>query len=389
MNILVLNGGSSSVKASLFDLSSDGDAVDAASPAWKARAEFPHVPGDARLYVQGQERTVRVQSAGDSLAPLLDSLDRSAIDAVGHRIVHGGKAFRESTRIGPEVKQTIASLANLAPEHNRLEVEGIEAMERLLPSVPQVAVFDTAFHAHLTPTAYTYPGPYDWLDQGIRRYGFHGISHQYVSGRAGRLLGGMPGRMITCHLGNGCSLAAIRDGRSIDTTMGFTPLAGLMMGTRSGSIDPGIVIHLVRHCGSSAEDLDRILNKQSGLFGISGISGDMREVMAAMEQGNARARLAYEIYAHRLGAEIGSLLPGLGGLDALVFTAGIGENCPPLRQRVADALAFLGMQIDPARNQSPDGDREISTPGSSVRVLVVHTQEEWEIARECRRIVKS
>ena len=381
MNILVLNGGSSSVKASLYT-------DDSPHASWKARAEFPHVPGDAHLFLPGGEGASPIQSPGDALAPLLDTLDRAAIDAVGHRIVHGGKAFRESTRITPEVKATIASLASLAPEHNQLEVEGIEAIERLLPSVPQVAVFDTAFHAGLSQTAFTYPGPYGWLDDGIRRYGFHGISHQYVTARAARMLGSMPQRMITCHLGNGASLAAIRDGRSIDTTMGFTPLAGLMMGARSGSIDPGIVIHLVRHCGATAADLDRILNKQSGLLGISGVSGDMREVLAAMAQGNERARLAYDLYLHRLCAEIGSLLPELGGLDMLLFTAGVGENCAPLRQAVADRFPYLGMRLDADRNEKGTGDREISTADSAVRVLVVHTEEEWEIARECRRILR-
>jgi acetate kinase len=390
MNILVLNGGSSSVKTSLYRLPDGGGSEDAVRPTWKARAEFPHVPGEAHLYVDGKERTAAIQSPGDSLAPLLETLDRSQINAVGHRIVHGGKAFRESTRITPEVKQAIASLASFAPEHNLLEVEGIEAMERLLdPSVPQVAVFDTAFHATLAPAAFIYPGPYDWVGDGIRRYGFHGVSHQYVSRRAAQMLGATPARMVTCHLGNGCSLAAIRDGRSIDTTMGFTPLAGLMMGTRCGSIDPGIVIHLVRHCGSTPADLDRILNKQSGLAGISGISGDMREILTAIAQGNERARLAYEIYLHRLCAEIGSLLPDLGGLDALVFTAGVGENCAPLRQGTADAFAFLGVKLDAARNESGNGDREISAGDSTVRVLVVHTEEEWEIARECRRIAAS
>ena len=408
MNILVLNGGSSSVKASLYVLPEGGlptpEGDPPLRPAWKARAEFPRVPGEARLFVQAAsgppvERKAAIQSPGDSLAPLLDTLwsgpsavlrDRSGITAVGHRIVHGGKAFHDTTRITPEVKETIASLASLAPEHNHLEVEGIEAMERLLgPSVAQVAVFDTAFHAGIPPVAFTYPGPYGWLDQGIRRYGFHGISHQYVSGRAARMLGATPARMITCHLGNGCSLAAVRDGRSLDTTMGFTPLAGLMMGTRSGSVDPGIVIHLVRHCGSTAADLDRILNKESGLLGISGVSGDMREIQAAMGQGNERARLAWAIYLHRLCAEIGSLLPELGGLDTLVFTAGVGENCAPLRQSVAEAFAFLGIRLDAARNRDGDDDREISAADSTVRVLVIHTEEEWEIARECRRIVKS
>ena len=376
-NILVLNGGSSSIKARLFR--SEGSDLQA---VWKGETDFHRAS----------------EAPADLIQPLLESIwtgpaaplrDRSEIHAAGHRIVHGGKAFRQSTRVTPEVKTTIAQLASFAPEHNLLEVEGIEAVERLLPpETPQLAVFDTAFHSTLSPVAYTYPGPYEWLDQGIRRYGFHGISHQYVSGRAAQLLGRDLAslRMITCHLGSGCSLAAIRDGRCVQTTMGFTPLAGLMMGTRSGSVDPGILIHLVRHCGSTAEDLDRILNKESGLKGISGISGDIRDVLAAMDQGNQRARLAFDLFVERLCASIGCLLPSLAGLDTLVFTAGVGENCPPVRRAVAERLAFLGVQLDTRLDDCAGSpDREISSPASAVRVLVVHTQEELEIAREvCR-----
>jgi acetate kinase len=329
-------------------------------------------------------------STGDVVHSLIESLpEKAGIDAVGHRIVHGGKAFRESTRITMEVKEAIVRLASLAPEHNLLEVEAIETVERLLPGVPQIAVFDTAFHATLAADAYTYPGPYSWLDQGIRRYGFHGISHQYVSARAAELAGRDLAslRMITCHLGNGCSLAAIREGRSVETTMGFTPLEGLMMGTRSGSIDPGILIHLIRHCSSTAEDLDRILNKESGLKGISGVSGDMREILRAMEQGHERAKLAFDIYTLRLASAIASLLPVSGGIDLLIFTAGVGENCAPLRRTVCDRFGFLNWRVDSPRNESGRGeDREISSPDSAVRVFVIHTREELEIARQVSRI---
>jgi acetate kinase len=317
--------------------------------------------------------------------------NRGEIEVAGHRVVHGGRAFRESTRITPEVRAGIARMASFAPEHNRLELEAMEAMDRILgPKVAQVAVFDTAFHASLPPPAYVYPGPYEWLDQGIRRYGFHGISHQYTSRRAAEILGGLPPlRMITCHLGNGCSLAAIREGVSIDTTMGFTPLEGLMMGTRSGTIDPGIVIHLVRHLGYRAEELDRVLNKESGLRGVSGLSGDMRAVLEAMARGDQRAQLAFDIYAHRLCAEIGSMIASLGGLDVLVFTAGVGENCPPLRARIAETFAFLGLKLDDAKNCASPVDADIASPDSAVRVLVVKTQEEWEIAKESYRVVNT
>ncbi len=404
MNILALNGGSSSIKANLYTFAGGNAPKDGAQPAaWKARVDFQHQRGVAEVRITASggaavDRTLKIGSAADAIEPVLEMLwsgpaqaigERSEIHAAGHRIVHGGRAFRESTRITPEVKTALVRLASFAPEHNRLEVEAIEAVERILgPKVPQVAVFDTAFHASLPPAAHTYPGPHEWIARGIRRYGFHGISHQYVSRRAAQVLGRELAslRMITCHLGNGCSLAAIRDGVSIDTTMGFTPLEGLMMGTRSGTVDPGILIHLVRHCQDTAEDLDRILNKESGLKGLSGISGDMREVLQAAEQGNPRAQLALEVYVHRLRSEIGAMVASLEGLDALVFTAGVGENCPQIRRAVCDAFAFLGMRIDAAKNDKAQCDCEISTADSAVRVLVVETNEEWEIARESARL---
>jgi acetate kinase len=402
VKILVLNGGSSSFKSSLFDVTG-GEPSAPPRPLWQAQVDWERHPGAADMRVEtaagaGVRRSLAIQAPLDSLDPLMEMLwsgetqvirGRGEIQAAGHRVVHGGRAFRQSTRITPEVREGIARMASFAPEHNRLELEAIECMDRILgPQAVQVAVFDTAFHAALPPPAYVYPGPYDWLDQGIRRYGFHGISHQYTSRRAAAILGrDLAGlRMITCHLGNGASLAAIRGGASIDTTMGFTPLEGLMMGTRSGTVDPGILIHLVRHRGARAEDLDRLLNKNSGLLGVSGISGDMREILAAIGRGDARAQLALDVYVHRLCAEIGAMLASLGGLDALVFTAGIGENCPPVRARVCDALAFLGVKLDAAKNAQPAADQDIAAPDSAVRVLVVKTREEWEIARETFRV---
>jgi acetate kinase len=393
MKILVLNGGSSSFKSSLFDVTgSEGSA--APNPSWEARVDWEHHEGTAEIQIKAAgattTRSIPVKSPLDSLDPLMEMLPgRGEIHVAGHRVVHGGRAFRESTRITPEVRAGIAQMASFAPEHNRLELEAIECMERILgPDAVQVAVFDTAFHATLPKPAYVYPGPYEWLDQGIRRYGFHGISHQYTSRRAADILGKNLAslRMITCHLGNGCSLAAIRDGASIDTTMGFTPLEGLMMGTRSGTIDPGIIIHLVRHLGLSAEALDRVLNKESGLRGVSGVSGDMRAVMAAIDRGDARAQLAFDVYVHRLRAEIGAMLASLGGLDALVFTAGVGENSPQVRAQAVEAFAFMGVKLDAAKNAQSPPDADIAAPDSAVRVLVVHTQEEWEIARESFRV---
>ncbi len=404
MKILSLNGGSSSFKASLFELDASPPSA-APRPLWDARVDFQHHEGSAEIRIAtaagpSLHQTLSVASPLAALEPLLAMLwsgtarvvaDRAEIAAVGHRIVHGGRAFRQSTRISPDVKDAIARLASFAPEHNRLEVEAIEEAQRLFgPDTPQVAVFDTAFHATLPPAAYVYPGPYGWLAEGTRRYGFHGISHQYVSRRAAEILGrDLPSlRMITCHLGSGCSLAAVLRGQSVDTTMGFTPLEGLMMGTRSGSVDPGILIHLVRHCGYSAEDLDRVLNQESGLKGISGISGDMRDILSAMGAGNERARLAFDVYLHRLCAAIGAMTVSLRGLDALVFTAGVGENCAPLRAAVSQTLAFLGMRIDPRKNSDPTAaDADLATADSAIRIVVVRTQEEWEIAKECARVL--
>ena len=391
MRILILNGGSSTLKAVLYEV---GAALSPRPPAplWDARVEWGRHPGTAEIQIRTAagtaNQTMPIPSQEAVLRPVLESLPGKA-DVAGHRVVHGGKAFRESTRITPEVKREIARLVEYAPEHNRLELEAIEAVESILGAgLPQVAVFDTAFHATLAPAAFTYPGPRSWLDDGLRRYGFHGISHQYTSRRAAELLGRPLEslRMITCHLGNGASLAAVAGGKSVDTTMGFTPLAGLMMGTRSGSIDPGILIHLVRNCGYRADELDRILNKESGLKGLSGVSGDMREVLAAVDAGNADARLAFDVYTHRLAQEMGSMLASLGGLDVLVFTAGVGENVALLRTRVAERFAFLGIRLDESTNAQSPADAEISTPDSAVRVLIVHTEEDWEIARECHRL---
>jgi acetate kinase len=368
MKVLVLNGGSSSLKCWYHDLAADPQTTPAPKPLWQAHLDLKP---DERI--------------ADVLGPALRSFP-GAVDVVGHRIVNGGK-FSESTVLTSEVRAAIAQQGEMAPAHNRLELAAIETVDRVLgTNVTQVAVFDTAFHSTLPTPAYVYAGPYAWLDQGIRRYGFHGISHQYAARRAAELLGAKPPRLITCHLGNGASLAAVREGRSIDTTMGFTPIEGLMMGSRSGSIDPGILIHLMRR-GQRADQLDDLLNRQSGLLGISGISGDMREILAAAESGHERARLAFEVYAHRLVREMGGMLAVLGGLDALVFTGGVGENCPPLRDAAARQLAFLGLKLDPVKNAAPHRDQDVAAADSAVHVLVIHAEEEWEIARECYRIV--
>jgi acetate kinase len=306
--------------------------------------------------------------------------------------VHGGQDYSRPVQITDEVKAEIARLSFLAPAHNPANLQGIETLESLLGAgIPQVAVFDTAFHSQLPDAAALYPVPYDWVEQGIRRYGFHGISHEYCAQRVAQLLDRDLNslRLITCHLGNGCSLAAIAQGKSIDTTMGFTPLEGLMMGTRSGSVDPGVLIHLIRQQGYTADQLDQALNRESGLKGLSGISGDLRAVTAAINGGNQRAQLALDVYIHRLRSLIGSMLASLGGLDALVFTAGVGENSPLVRAAACEAFEFLGLKLDLELNESRPVDQDIATPDSAIRVFVIHTQEDWAIAKSCYQCVSA
>jgi acetate kinase len=315
----------------------------------------------------------------------------SEIDVVGHRVVHGGQELKEPVCITPEVKAAIARMSVFAPLHNRAEMEGIEIIEKRMGSVLQVAVFDTGFHSTLPEAAAVYPGPYEWLAQGIRRYGFHGINHQYCAGRTAQLLGKELAslKIVSCHLGNGCSLAAIREGRSIDTTMGFTPLEGLMMGTRAGSVDPGILTYLMRDGKYNGEQLDSLLNTKSGLLGISGISSDMRQIVVAMKDGNARAKLAFDIFAHRLQTGIGAMAAALGGIDGLIFTAGIGENSVEVRAAACSNLGFLGVKLDGAKNKQPSADQDISAPESAVRVLVVRAQEDWAIAQDCWKLASA
>jgi acetate kinase len=398
MKILVLNSGSSSQKSAMYEISGTLPAQPP-TPAWQAKIEWD---GDqAEIHVENSRganlrHRLKVESRHQAIEELLCSAwsgnasvisAPSEIDVVGHRVVHGGKEFEQPVLITPEVKSRIARMAVFAPLHNRAELEGIEIIEKQLGNVPQVAVFDTGFHAHLPDAAAVYPGPYEWLAQGIRRYGFHGINHQYCAERAPQLLNRDLSslKLVTCHLGNGCSLAAIRDGRSVDTTMGFTPLDGLMMGTRSGSLDPGILTFLMREENSTAQQLDDLLNKKSGLLGISGISGDMRQIVSSMKAGSPRAKLAFEMFVHHLQSGIGSMMTILGGIDALVFTAGIGENSPELRAAVCANLTFLDLRLDAAKNARSPLDQDISLASSTVRVLIIRAQEDWAIARDCWR----
>ncbi|PZO35337.1 MAG: acetate kinase [Pseudanabaena frigida] len=398
MKILVLNAGSSSQKSCLYDL---GDTLPDTppKPIWEASIDWTHHDGFAEIKVKPQhgkilEEEISATSRPEIIAHMLETLwsgeapvldSPSEVDIIGHRVVHGGEAYRQSTIVNTEVKEAIAKLAIFAPVHNPANLEGIEAAEQLFGNTLQVAVFDTAFHAQLSPDAYTYAIPTKYTEQGIRRYGFHGISHQYCRDRAAQILNRKVEdlRLITCHLGNGCSLAAIKNGQSIDTTMGFTPLEGLVMGSRSGSIDAGILIHLLRQPDMDVEKLNRILNRESGLLGVSGISADLRPILEAIAEGNQQAQLAFDVYVHSLRSHIGSMLASLGGLDALVFTAGVGENAPSVREAACAGFEFLGLKLDLVENDRRLMDVDIATPDSLVRVLVIHTQEDWEIAREC------
>jgi acetate kinase len=397
MKILVLNAGSSSQKSCLYELANNLPET-APVPLWEAQIDWNHQTGTAKLRVktaQGAqtEATLIPESRLAMTEQMLTTLwqgktqvigQADEIDLVGHRVVHGGQVYQQSCWITPEVKAAIAQLANFAPVHNPVNLEGIEAIEQILGKVPQIAVFDTAFHAQMPAAAFVYPVPYEWSEQGIRRYGFHGISHQYCAHRAAQLLGQdlQNLRLITCHLGNGCSLAAIRQGQSIDTTMGFTPLEGLMMGSRSGSIDPGILIHQLRQGNCTVDQIDDLLNRHSGLLGISGVSNDMRQIEPAIAAGNARAQLALDVYIHRLRSQIGAMIASLGGLDGLIFTAGVGENSASIRAAACESFAFLGLHLDPTKNSAHPVDQDIATADSTVRVLVIHTQEDWAIACE-------
>lgn len=368
MRVLTLNAGSSSLKAAVYELEQPGDDGDPPPPACWAD---------------------EVETGDGAVAELLSSL-RAGVDVVGHRIVHGGAELVHTARLTPRVHDAIARVAEFAPMHNVAALAAMDAATRAFGEhIPQVAVFDTAFHATLAPAAFTYAGPFEWLAQGIRRYGFHGISHRYASHRTAQMLCRIeqPLRVVTCHLGSGCSLAAVDAGRSVDTTMGFTPLDGVPMATRSGAVDPGILIHLLRRGEHTPDSLDRLLNHDAGLAGLSGTSGDMRAVLSALDAGNERAQLAFDVYIHHLRQAIAAMAASMNGLDALVFTAGVGEHAPRVRAAVCEGLAFLGVALDPAGNASCVDDAIISDECAHVAVLVIRAQENWVIAQECVRVL--
>jgi len=347
---------------------------------------------------------LRVLGPGDALTATLDlsewdgSPDHCEVreflrglpelGAAGHRVVHGGSRFREAVLVNDEVLAGIASLTSLAPLHQPRAIAGIEAVRAARPGLPAVACFDTAFHAGLPPAAAAYALPQPWAERfRLRRYGFHGLSHAYASRRAAQLLGAQDQRIVTCHLGAGSSLAAVHGGRSVDTTMGFTPLEGLVMATRAGSVDPGLIVWLLQHGGLTLDEVSTGLESRSGLSGLADLpsrSGDLREVRLAAREGDPGARLAVAVHAHRLRREIAAMAAAMNGLDALVFTGGIGEHQPAVRAEAAAGLTFLGVGIDPARNDVTTSDAEITAPGAAVRTLVVTAREDIEIARQVR-----
>jgi acetate kinase len=394
MKILVCNSGSSSLKVSLFEadrelLLAEGHIDWTTKPT---RLVF-RCPGQPRLveeldlceHSEALARILTNLQTGPS-APLLAD---DEIHAVGHRVVHGGRRFTTAVRITSEVQEAIIELSELAPLHNPASLEAIGAIEQVLPSVPQVAVFDTAFHSTLPAAARTYAVPRAWTTQwGVHRYGFHGLSHAYCARRAGQMLGHNGCRLIIAHLGNGASVSAVRGGICIDTSMGFTPLDGLVMGTRSGSLDPGLLLYMLRHTGLTVEQLDHSLNHESGLLGLSGISSDMREILKEAPK-NPNARLALKIYVHRLVQTIGGMAATLGGVDGLVFTAGVGENSAQIRALVCENLSHLGLKLDSTANVRCRPDADISGRGSPGRILVIATREDLTIVRETKRVICS
>jgi acetate kinase len=399
VKVLVINCGSSSIKYQLFEMSDES--VLASGLVEKIGTESAII----RYEVTGKEEKVRIEEILDhrtglnKVLALLRSKEEGVIKstdevkAVGHRVVHGGEYFSNSVIITSEVRQSIRKTIDLAPLHNPPNLLGIDAAQNQLPHATHIAVFDTAFHQTMPAYAYMYPLPTVlYRRHKIRRYGFHGTSHQYVAERAASFLQRplQTLNIVSCHIGNGASMAAIQHGKSIDTSMGMTPLEGLMMGTRCGDIDPAIVSYVIAKEELSLAEVNSMMNKHSGLLGISGISSDMREVIEAMLERDRAATLAIDMYTYRMRKMIGSYIAAMNGIDVLLFTAGVGENAALIREKVCQELSFFGLEIDPKSNALPaEGERRISTPQSKVEVLVIPTHEELMIAREVKRLIES
>lgn len=403
MKILVLNSGSSSLKYQLID----SETEEVLAKGLAERIGVAGGPGKLKQDTAANGLTeIEVEMADhetamDHVFHLLTDAARGAISgveeisAVGHRVVHGGEKFSKSVLVDDETISEIDRMSQLAPLHNPPNLKGIKACKRLMPGVPQVAVFDTAFHATMPDYAYTYALPYKYYtDYGIRRYGFHGTSHRFVTNQAQKMLAArgldtQTTRIVTCHLGNGCSMAAVVGGKVVDTTMGMTPAEGLVMGTRSGDLDPAILLYLAKELGASPDEVDNIINKKSGLLGLTEISSDMRDVEDAAEAGNNRAELALAIFCYRIKKYVGAYAAVMGGIDAVVFTGGIGENSPIVRGRVCTGLEFMGLKLDREKNSTLRGLNDLSAEDASARILLIPTNEERMIARETAQVVES
>ena len=398
MKILVINAGSSSLKYQLIDMETEGVLA-------KGLCERIGIEGSKLNHTpQGGEKVVieeNMKDHSDAIRMVLDALtdanhgviaSMDEISAVGHRVVHGGEFFNKSVVIDAEVKAAIEKCVPLAPLHNPANLIGIAACEAAMPNVPQVAVFDTAFHQTMPQDAYMYALPFDLYEKyKIRKYGFHGTSHKYVTQEAAKMLGKKPEdlKIITCHLGNGSSITAVDGGKSVDTSMGFTPLAGVAMGTRSGDIDPAIVKFIAEQEGMTIADVDAMLNKKSGVFGISGLSSDFRDLEAADAEGNARAKLALDMFAYSVKKYVGTYMATLGKVDAIVFTAGIGENTVLMRKAILENMDAFGIAVDDDKNKAAirGAQMDISVDGTAVRILVIPTNEELMIAKETLALV--
>lgn len=397
MNVLVINCGSSSLKYQLIDMDTENAlatglveriGLEGANLTQKSEGKDKYEIVEPMKDHQDAIRLV-LGALIDEKHGVIKSLDE--INAIGHRVVHGGEKYAESALVTEEVMKDLEECAKLAPLHNPANIIGINACKALMPNVPMVVVFDTAFHQTMPKHAYICPLPYELYEKyGVRKYGFHGTSHKYVSNKVAEAMGKdiKDLKIITCHLGNGCSLAAVKNGKSIDTSMGFTPLAGVMMGTRSGSIDPSVISFLIEQHGYTIEEIDELLNKKSGVLGISGVSSDFRDVLAAGEAGNERAKLALEIFYYKVRTQIAAYAGAMGGVDVIVFTAGIGENSSITRREILRGLEFFGFTINDEKNELRGHIQEISNEDSKVKVYVVPTNEELMIARDTAKLVK-